>query len=67
MWYLLLWWFLLPGFTFLIGVGVWVIVTVQRMQREQAIALAILASLEARLDLRAVVERMQSDSLRTED
>lgn len=44
---------------FLFGVGIWTILAVRRMEREQFIALGILHALEARLGLSAAVDQLQ--------
>ena len=59
MWAQFLAWFYPISICFLVGVGVWALVTVQRMNREQAIAIAILETLAARAGLKELIDKIQ--------
>lgn len=55
-------WLFLGGFVFLVGVGMWTIVTVTRMKREQAVAIGMLKAMNA-----ALMAREAAASPRTSD
>lgn len=59
----LLRWFFFGGFVFLIGVGVWAVITITRMKREQAVALGILNALAASAGLQRATDRLQSGAV----
>lgn len=59
MWTLLLHWFLFGGILFVLIVGVWVIVVISRMQREQAVAMAEWRACEARAGLTTVINKIE--------
>ena len=56
----LLRWSLVLSIFFLVGVGLWAIVTVTRMQREQLIAMSLLQTLAARAGLKETIEAIQT-------
>ena len=51
-WAFFLRWFYFFGMLYLIGIGAWVVITVTRMQQEQAIAMGVLRALVVRVGLR---------------
>lgn len=55
-------WLFFGGFWFLVGVGVWAVVTITRMKREQAIALSLLRLLAARTGLKEAIDHLQSST-----
>lgn len=59
LWQQMVRWSFILGFFFLVGVGIWAIVTVTRLKREQAIALLILQSLAARAGLKETIDKIQ--------
>lgn len=56
-------WVFVLGFVFLVGVGVWAIVTITRMRREQLVALAILNFLSAQAGLRRSTDKLESGAV----
>lgn len=52
--------FFLAGFVFLVGVGMWAIVVITRMKREQTVAIALLDAIAAQAGLRRAVDRLAS-------
>ena len=59
-WLLRLWFF--GGFTFLLIVAMWAVVTIRRMQREQATAIDLLRLMAARRDLLTAVDELTQKS-----
>jgi hypothetical protein len=51
--------FFILGFTFLLVVAVWAVVTITRMQRRQAVAMSILEQLAVRGELKKVIDKLQ--------
>jgi hypothetical protein len=52
-------WLFLGGFIFLTWVGIWAVITVTRMRREQTIAIGILHAMAARLGLKEAIDKIQ--------
>lgn len=59
--------FFFGGFVFLVGVGMWAVVTITRMKREQASAIAMLRTLTEIMVLKDAVQKIGEQAAHRSD